>query len=409
MRKVVVAVLAAVLVAGGAAVAVWRVDAAGGLSASTVASVQSAPVVHAISCASATSCLSVGASVDAATGALVPVAHLVDDGARQTVPVTSPGPAGMPSSLTGVSCRTAHYCLAVGQYNTASYGDPLPYAMAWNGTSLSAVAQMPFPPGAYLDAIGGVSCPAVNRCVVMGLATGDGSPSSFGDADLVWTWNGRTWSMTVVPSPAKTDMENFSSIHCTSLTQCMAAGQQIIDSNGNTLPMFDKWNGTSFMPLYPTLPAGMIYGGFTGISCIARNHCAAVGTGYGPTMAPITSFLDVWNGRKWSYTPWVSDTGLGNAQLSGVSCTSVSYCVAVGVEGQLADQQAATLVWNGDTWAADAESPSASGQTTLFDAVSCSSSGVCTATGLETSGVAATQPTPVVGQWNGVDWQTAAP
>ena len=58
--------------------------------------------------------------------------------------------------------------------------------MAWNGRSLSPATRLPLPASADMDAIGGVSCPAVNRCVVLGYAAADG--------EFVWTWNGTAWS-----------------------------------------------------------------------------------------------------------------------------------------------------------------------------------------------------------------------
>lgn len=303
MRRVVVAVLAAVLIAGGAATAVWRWHADAVASAATVASVQSFPSASEISCPSPTSCLAVGSTVDAVTGASVAAAQIRDAaGTWRTVAVTSPGTPGMSSSLTGVSCPAARDCLAVGEYNTASYGDPLPYALTWNGTSFSPAARLPFPPGAYLDALDDVTCPAVNHCVVVGLITGDGTPGTVSGGQLVWTWNGATWSMTAVPTPATMVAQDLGSVQCATVTHCLAAGQEITNY-GNTRPAFDIWNGHSFTPHDPPVPPGMGFAAFSGLSCVSRRYCVAVGSGYPPAQSPVTSFLDVWNGRTWNTTP----------------------------------------------------------------------------------------------------------
>jgi hypothetical protein len=406
VRRVVVGGLAAVVIAGGAATAVWRADSGSGPRAAAVASVQDFPIAQEISCASATSCLAVGSHVDGATGTSVPVAQDFDAGRWRTVTVKSPGTPGMPSTLTGVSCPTASHCLAVGDYNTVAWGDPLPYAMTWNGTSLSPVARLPFPQGAYLDALGDVTCPAVNNCVVLGLVTGDRSPGTFNGGELVWTWNGTTWSMAAVPIPATIVVENLGSVQCTTVTDCVAAGQEVTD-DGNTRPALDTWNGASFTAHDPPVPAGMSFATFSGLSCASRNHCAAVGSGYPATQSPVTSFLDVWNGRHWNVTLWSGPTAAGQAELSSVSCVSASDCIAVGSDGPAADQQAAALTWNGTTWTAAAVPGPGSGATSLFSDVNCSKDGDCTAIGQESDAGAPT--VAIAGHWNGSAWQVTTP
>jgi hypothetical protein len=416
VRRVVVGALAAVVIAGGAATAVWRADAGSGPSAAAVAAAVTrttvSPSAQEISCASPTSCLAVGSTADAVTGASVPAAQDLDAGTWRTVTVKPPVAPGVSSSLTGVSCPAASNCLAVGEYNTVSYGDPLPYAMTWDGTSLSPVAPLPFPPGAYLDALGDVNCPAVDDCVLLGLVTGDGSAGTFNGGELVWTWNGTTWSMTAVPTPDTVVEENLGPVQCTTVIHCVAAGQEITDY-GNVRPAFDTWNGDSFTPHDPPVPAGMSFAAFTGLSCASRNLCAAIGSGYPPAESPVTSFLDVWNGRTWNITLWAGPTGGGPAQLSSVSCVSASDCIAVGSDGGVADRYATALAWNGSVWTTAALPGLASTRLSLFSHVTCWKDGGCTALGeAAAAGDKTINPAdavPITGQWNGSAWQVTTP
>jgi len=405
VRRVVIAVLAAVVIAGAVAAGVWGADAGRNAPGIAVPSTGNFPVAHQVSCSSATSCLVVGSAANPATGTSVPVAQVLSGGAWRTVTVASPGPDGMSSALTGVSCPAVSYCLAVGEYNTTSFGDPVPYAMAWNGTSFTPVARFSLPAGAYMDALGGVSCPAANRCVVVALATGSGTPAGFGDGDLVWTWNRGRWAMKAVPSPDNTDMENFSSLQCSTLTYCVAAGQQDMDASGNTLPALDTWNGKSFTPINAPLTPGMTFGGFNGLSCVSRKHCVVVGSGYPVAGAPTTSFLDVWNGRRWNYTPWAGPAGSGNAALSGVSCVSARDCVAIGSDSLAGVLQTAVFAWDGSAWAAATAPDSGAGQVTLFNDVDCVKAVGCTAIGEQIAATTGMNSTPVAGQWNGASWQ----
>jgi hypothetical protein len=412
VRRIVAAGLAAVVIAGGTATAVWRADAGGSSGSGRAGSVDSNfPVGNQISCASATSCLAVGSAIRGTPGTSAPVAQAFDAGTWRTVTVKSPGPPERPSTLTGVSCPAASYCLAVGEYDPGARGIPLPYAVAWNGTSLSPVARLPLPTSTYLDEIGGVSCPAVNNCVVLGHAHADGPTAAFTDGELVWTWNGNTWSMTAVPTPDTVDMEDLSSIQCTTATDCVAAGDvAILD---DTVPALDTWNGRSFTPLSPPAPTGMTYAGFSGLSCVSRNRCAVVGLGYASQGSPITSFLDVWNGRTWTLTTWRGPKGAGEAELSAVSCASVSDCLAVGSDGPDTDLHAAALTWNGTRWAAAAVPSPGPGRMSVFDGVNCSKAGGCAAIGEEAkAGVTLldlTDAVPLAGLWSGSAWQVTAP
>jgi hypothetical protein len=114
----------------------------------------------------------------------------------------------------------------------------------------------------------------------------------------------------------------------------MAAGW----NNGglpNAFPIADLWNGVTdtWTATAPVDPIGtqVGYGEFAGVSCPAFNLCIAVG-GDGANSAGV--FAEGWNGSKWvkmstgALTPLIV---IGDyQQLNAVSCSSASFCVAVG-------------------------------------------------------------------------------
>jgi hypothetical protein len=384
------AVLAVAVVAAGAGIAVWRAESGG--SPSTFD--ENYPTVNTISCASATSCLAVGSAERGTPPTSVPVAQALHAGSWRKVTVKSPGKPGTRTALTGVSCPAATYCLTVGEYDPHDRGLPRPYAMSWNGKSLAPAVRLPLPAADDLDEIGGVSCPAVNHCVVAGHVP---------EGEIIWTWNGSAWSMTIAPTPNTVEDEYLDSIQCTTLSDCLVAGEE--PAGDISVPAAARWNGRSLSQLRPPAPKGLSNAGFSGLSCASRDHCAFTGLGYAAQDSPIKSFLEVWDGRTWKLTMWRGAKAGDYAMLSAVSCRSVNDCVAVGDVGPDTDQRAAALAWDGTRWTtADVPAPGA-GKASVFYGVTCVTASGCTAIGEQgRAGVRfidLTDATPLAGQWSG--------
>jgi hypothetical protein len=72
-------------------------------------------------------------------------------------------------------------------------------------------------------------------------------------------------------------------------------------------------------------PVGASGSRLSGVSCTSVRVCAAVGYSGAETLA------EVWNGTVWRIEPTLS-TGATNGQLNGVSCVSVSACTAAGYD-----------------------------------------------------------------------------
>jgi hypothetical protein len=96
----------------------------------------------------------------------------------------------------------------------------------------------------------------------------------------------------------------------------------------------------------------------TGVSCTSASFCAAVG--------PAT---ETWNGSSWSVVP-----GAISGFPTGVSCSGPSACMAVGTN-------ASAESWNGSAWTSSAPAIPSGSTSTTFSAVSCSGPSACTAVG----------------------------
>ena len=128
------------------------------------------------------------------------------------------------------------------------------------------------------------------------------------------------------------------------------------------------------------------------VSCTTSTFCVAVGT----TSVADGSVIEQWNGTTWAP---VSTPGLtGEPSLHGVSCVGTGFCAAVGATqaGVLLAQQ-----WNGTTWSDSTPVVPPSSTASLLNAVSCSSATNCEAVGTSTTGGVTTA---LVEQWNGTAW-----
>jgi hypothetical protein len=128
------------------------------------------------------------------------------------------------------------------------------------------------------------------------------------------------------------------------------------------------------------------YNSLSGVSCSSSTFCAAVGT-----------VIESWNGSAWSVVPSPANVD----GLNGVSCSGPSACMAVG--------NSMTESWNGSTWSGVPFGVPGGSTFTTLDAVSCSGPSACTAVGnytisCSTSPCEQIYQETLIESWNGSDW-----
>jgi hypothetical protein len=314
-----------------------------------------------VSCTSAKFCIAVGDSTTSST-AVVTLAERWNGTAWSVVP--TPHPKGSTRSvLSGVSCTSVTFCIAIG---ASSLG---PLAERWNGKTW-AIQAIP-----KQGALSRISCPSAWACIAVG--NSDGST-------LAERWNGTTWAIQATPNRGP-----LSGVSCTSASACTAVGLYV-NSAGDVLTLAERWNGKTWgVQATPNPPAdgNLPYSALNGVSCTSASACTAVGYSDNNSLGYPLPLAERWNGATWAIqaTPNLSD--LNDGMLNGVSCTSASACTAIGYYGQdpTGGDFEGTLAegWNGKTWAMQSiPSPSggSDGQSELFG-VSCTSAAACTAVG----------------------------
>jgi hypothetical protein len=354
-----------------------------------------------ISCGSATACLSVGSNINNNTGATTPLAEALSGRKWKSVSVKTPAGAANSTALAGVSCKAANYCLVVGDYTTSTAARP--YALTWNGSTLTPITAPPVPKGGQLFALASDSCVAVKKCVVVGSALVPGATLVF--RLFTDTWNGATWTQVTAASPSGSALPELTALHCFSTTSCVAAGSAFATS-GATSVLIATWNGKTWTRQKAVTPAGQEVL-VNDLSCVSAKSCATVGMSINNAATSAYGFLEVWNGKAWSESKYQGPKGDTLAFMLGVSCVSASNCVAVGAAGTSKTGAAEALSWNGKSWTALKVPAPAKGDTSDFAGVSCPKAGDCVAVG-EGGPENTTKPSQLAGYWNGKSWKLAA-
>ena len=254
------------------------------------------------------------------------------------------GAAG--SLLSDVSCPTDHTCVAVGHY-TNSANAVLPLIERWNGRNWK-IEPAPRLASSFLT---GVSCAAPDDCVVVGgFSDGAGTPAS-----LAEHWDGAAWSVQPTPNPPGALGSTLYVVSCTGAverqatnvghrqTVCMAVGSY--DQGGSGAMLAERWHDGAWTIEPVPVPADASSSKLNSVSCATTTSCTVIGryaTGcslcfgdpsQAPPPGPCQDGCDLaahWDGTTWQlqYPPAPPDAQF--AALAGVSCPVATVCTAVG-------------------------------------------------------------------------------
>lgn len=349
-------------------------------------------VLLAESCGAAQACEAVGDYFDN-VGHTVTLAEQWTGG-EWAIQATPALPGTSSSQLTGVSCLSASSCTAVG-YDTDHAGVIVPLAETWNGTRW-AIQAAPAPSGSSASGFLAVSCTSASACT----AVGDNTVFTGASLPLAERWNGTSWSVQAIPNPGDSAETGLFAVSCAAATACIATGSSA--ANGGTPePLSESWNGSAWKIKAVARPAGATGGELTGVSCTAAAACTAAG--YAANSEGGFATLAVrWNGTGWSVQATPVPAGSGYSALSAVSCTSATACTAAGAYVSKTGMPTLAEAWNGTSWSIQ-RTPSLPGtRGSQFNAISCTSPGRCTAVGQQADSVG--NPTPLGEARTGAQW-----
>jgi|GEM_PF-440104 len=330
------------------------------------------PSLSKVSCPAQKSCMAVGLYTKAGTARLYSQSW---NGSSWTVH-SMPEPAGQSPEPAAVSCTAANACTAVGSYYVSS-GESShweAFAMRWNGSSWSESSLNP--PGSTYTQVHGVSCASASSCLAVGSYVKEGSESRL----LSQYWNGSSWTAKTVPWPTNGYGGELYDVSCAA-EGCMAVGFNETSFGGwDVRPLAEYWDGSKWSALASPdagEPKGEWQTYLETVSCYAGGCTAGGGfedeSGY-------NRFAAHWDGSKWATEALPTVEG-GEGGLTSLACLSAEACVASGtayIEGGIEPLAAS---WDGSEWQTfSLPEPSGAKWAELTD-VSCTSVTACTAVG----------------------------
>jgi hypothetical protein len=183
--------------------------------------------------------------------------------------------------LYGVSCTSATACTAVGDDSNLDGTNYSSLVEVWNGENWAIEpTATPIPTlGGAQTGLTSLSCASATVCTALGFSTTDSAPTA--DRTLVEAQNGKRWAIEPTPNPATDDL---SGVSCTSAATCTAVGEYT-NRAGTQLPLAEVWNGKTWA-IEDTADLGTEQNSYlSALSCTSATFCTAVGVSDGKTLA----------------------------------------------------------------------------------------------------------------------------
>jgi hypothetical protein len=143
---------------------------------------------------------------------------------------------------------------------------------------------------------------------------------------------------------------------------------------------------------------------FTGISCLSGEDCVSVGSSY---FSGTRTYVQVWNGSQWLAVPSANEDVPTANELNAVSCTDPSFCMTVGsysVGGESPSHQTLAETWDGTQWSIVA-TPDGTSPSNDLSAVSCTGPSFCVAVGYDAANPESEFPdSGLIEMWDGSNW-----
>jgi hypothetical protein len=295
--------------------------------------------------------------------------HSMDSAAWTIMASASPAtPGGLRhDSLSAAACPSAGPCVAVGTDGGSTLFEV-------QGRSKWTVSSGQSPGTPVFDEVTGVSCARSGSCLAIG------ETHANGQTDAGWVEQSVNGSWGSIPSPLPQNPGLvLTGVACPPSTrthplECLAVGSNgLVGSSG----VIEQWNGKSWTSL--TGASGTEGGALSGIWCFSITSC--VGVGYTQGLLTLT---EDWNGADWVAVPSPSQTDTQYNELRAVSCTSSTFCVAIGQYGPR-DKDSEGLIeeWNGTVWTLDSAAGVGGDYFSGLTSVACASAHSCEATGFQ--------------------------
>ena len=260
----------------------------------------------------------------------------------------------------------------------------------------------------------GVACTGRDACIAVGSSTSAGLPTA-----LVERWDGAQWS--IAQSETRGVDSWLNSVACPAPGWCVAVGgDSPTGDSDNPLDqtLVETLVGATWAVVPSPTPGNGDQNDLQSVTCTSPTFCMAVGS-FSPVSNPydpeVDTLAEVWDGVKWSALPSSNPTGGRQNVLQSAACTSPTWCVAVGSTSSIATSgnsvgHALVEQWDGGSWRTMPTPASNLGRKSALQSVSCSSAASCFAVGSFSPGSHPERPDDrtLAERWNGAAWSVVA-
>ena len=199
-----------------------------------------------VSCPTSAFCAAVGSAEVTGFGSSLGYSEIKRNGTWRIVPLGLP-PGTQFTSAAAVSCSSATWCVSVGTEHPIGTSDTQPFVQKYDGTRWSKLAFAPLVGASSTNStLTDVSCVSRTFCMATG-NTADNA-QSFAEA-----WDGTSWRQTYLstpftPSPDADEPGRnvLNSVSCRSTTFCLAVGGYLSTGGEDTNTVVQQWNGTTW-------------------------------------------------------------------------------------------------------------------------------------------------------------------
>jgi streptogramin lyase len=152
--------------------------------------------------------------------------------------------------------------------------------------------------------------------------------------------------------------EGLQDVSCASAVSCVAVGGYLNRDPWQLRLAASIWDGTNWTPVDPPSLAGY-YSELKGVSCTSATSCLAVGVAAGVEAANANlarPLVMKWDGNTWTEVAVPQSPAGVNYYLEDISCPAVNSCEAVGYRANVyhpnasSDARPLVLHWDGSSW-----------------------------------------------------------
>jgi hypothetical protein len=273
---------------------------------------------------------------------------------------TAPPQPSSEAEFASVSVLSGHDVWFAG-LNDAGPGTTGPWAVHWNGHSVTAPQEVPLIPQAqspYLDDLNPGSFDSDTDGWI--LAPTQVYPTFDPYAAFGYHWHGGGWTtvpMAVSPDPS-TEGPRFSAVAAVSADDAWAVGTfystKVLFGVDAVGALIAHWDGTAWS-IVPNPAMGQPGAVLNAISVVSPTDIWAVGQQGNPnqlTDAGDSPFIEHWDGSAWTIVP--SPPGSTPSYLEGVGGDGATDAWAVGYQTEAGTSRLGPLVehWDGTAWSA---------------------------------------------------------